>query len=128
MSEKACLRKLLLFMLAGSVGAVGQSGSVAGKIVDTEGSAISAKLVLVGEPSSGVQREDAADREGVFTLSPIATGRYALTIRAPGFLKRTIPNIIITSDRSSNLGTIVLEVAGCFAPGVICDSFGLRRQ
>jgi hypothetical protein len=84
-----------------------------------------AKLLLAGSPDSGTRDEVTADAKGQFRISGLALGNYTLTIRLQGFLDKTIRNVQVTAVEPRDVGNIVLGFAGCFAPGVICDDFGL---
>jgi Carboxypeptidase regulatory-like domain len=117
-----------LFMLLAASCAAGadQVGSVVGRIVDPGNAAIGrASLVLAERSNPDVHYEATTNSSGDFSFAGAVPGIYALTVEAPGFLDKTISNINITSGESRDLKTIALKLAGCFAPGIICDDFGL---
>jgi hypothetical protein len=50
---------------------------------------------------------------------------YTLTIEAEARIHKTIPDIRVTAGESRDLKNIAFKLAGCFAPGVMCDNFWL---
>ena len=130
MIETIMLRlcRIVLTVAAGYASALAQTGSVVGTVVDPEGASIGgANVVLAEQPELQVQYKATTMRTGEFRLSDVQPGTYTLTIEAPGFLDNTIPNIRVTSGESRGLKTTALKLAGCFAPGMMCDTFGMGQ-
>ena|ERR1022692_1984664 len=121
--------RIVLLVAAGYASAAAQTGSVVGKVVDAGVNDLPfAKLLLAGSPDSGTRDEVTADAKGQFRISGLALGNYTLTIRLQGFLDNTIRNVQITAVEPRDVGNIVLGFAGCFAPGVICETSGLAPR
>src|SRR4029079_15803763 len=51
-------------------------------------------------------------------------GTYTLTAGAPGFRRQILANVDVKAEGSTDLGNVRLDIAGCDAPGVICDPVG----
>jgi hypothetical protein len=85
--------------------------------VDEAGASIGRARVI---PSEAI-----GDANGQFAFSAVAPGTYKLTIMVSGFLDKSIPAIVVVSPEPLDLGDITLTFAGCFAPGIMCDNFGM---
>ena len=115
-----------LLLAASCAAGAEQGGSVVARVADSEGGAIErVGVVLTEQAPSGTEYKTTTIRTGEFELQDIAPGTYTLTIEAPGFIDKTVPNIGVTLGESRDLETIALKLAGCFAPGVMCDNFGM---
>jgi hypothetical protein len=107
-------------------GGADQTGAIAGKTVDPSGLYLPSPKVRLNEQSEGGRRYDTAgDAQGQFRLTEVEPGVYTIKITVPGFRDKTIPDVRISPGQQSDLGVIGLDLAGCDAPGVICDDFGL---
>jgi hypothetical protein len=93
-------------------------------VVDATGAAIGGATVrLLKSVSDDVAHVTAAN-SGKFQFETVAPGRYILAAWQQGFRSRRIPLVLRGAGEALDLGYIRLEVAGCDAPGVICDSIG----
>jgi len=98
------------------------AGEFGGKITRPTGAAIGGATVrLLKSVSEDVAQVMAID-SGQFQLGTIP-GSYVLAAWQRGFRSRRV-TIVLRQDEVLDLGTIRLDVAGCDAPGVICDWFG----
>jgi len=123
MRRKYCWLPLLL--AASYAAGAEQTGSVIGRVVDPGDASIgNASLVFAEQSGSGLKYEATTDRLGDFDFSSVAAGTYTMTIEAPGFLDKTVPDIRVTSGEAHDLKHVTLKIAGCFAPGTMCDTFG----
>jgi len=105
----------------------GQLGSIAGKVVDSEDSFLPLPKVHIKDQSNeGRQYETTGDRKGQFLLDSVEPGIYAVKISVRGFLDKTLLDVRVAAEEQSDLATLRLNFAGCDAPGVICDDFGLK--
>lgn len=66
-----------------------------------------------------------ADEQGVFSTGMLPPGTYTVAAWFQGFRALKLTGIVLRADETIDLGKIRLEMAGCDAPGVICDNFGL---
>jgi hypothetical protein len=93
--------------------------------MDSEGAAIPrASVVLAEQANPDVHYEMTTISSGDFSFASVAPGIYTLTIESPGFLDRTTSDIRVTSGETHDLKYVTLKIAGCFAPGAMCDTFG----
>jgi hypothetical protein len=65
-----------------------------------------------------------ADSAGKFQIKIVDGGGLILKVWFDGFRSRRVPLAVPAEKEIVDAGTIRLELAGCDAPGVICDWFG----
>jgi hypothetical protein len=106
-------------------GVAGQSGAVVGKVVDATGNFLSLPTARLNDQANEERRYPTGDRGGQFGLDGIEPGIYAVRISVQGFRDKTVLNVRVAAEEQTDIGTLVLDFAGCDAPGVICDDFGL---
>jgi hypothetical protein len=51
-------------------------------------------------------------------------GSYTIAISLRGFREKFVDNVLVAGQHEVDLGKILLKLAGCDAPGVMCDSLG----
>ena len=113
------LFRIVLLIAAGYASAAAQTGSVVGQVVDPQGAPIEhANVVLAAQRGSGVQFTATYVRTGEFEFPAVAPGAYTLTIKAPGWSDRTVPNIRISSCRVRDAGKLTLHIA-CLSCGML---------
>jgi hypothetical protein len=84
----------------------GNTGSIAGTVVDATGSQVpNATVSVVGS----VPRETKTDALGEFVIAGLAPGIYTLQVHFPGFVTRDIATTVVAGTERS-LGRIVLNV------------------
>ena len=126
MVRSTLLRLTGLLLLASCVGAADQTGSISGKAEDQGGVYLPFPKVRVnGQSNAELLYEANGDAQGRFQLVGVEPGIYTIQITVQGFRDMTVSNVSITRGQESNLGALSLDFAGCDAPGVICDDFGL---
>lgn len=103
---------------------VATQGGIKGQVVDASGGAISAAIRVVHPDSNALVLRLQARENGSFETSSLAPGVYSLTAYAQGFRRRELQNIVVSAGHSLNLGQIMLDLAGCDAPGITCDYIG----
>ncbi len=109
--------KVLLALL---VAVSSYAATIRGTVVDPGDRALpGAKIRLLNASSRKRLTLTAANNQGVFAVDAAVGGKYAVAVSFPGFLERLIP-VEVLSD-SVELGKIVLALAGCEAPGVMCE-------
>ena len=97
---------------------------VKGVAVDATGAGLPGALVrLLDSASNAVITRGSADSEGKFQIGAVPSGSYTVVLWVQGFRARRVPAVIRTGE-ISDVGKLRLGLAGCDAPGVICDSFG----
>ena len=105
------------------LGVLAIAASLRGVAVDVTGASIPRTTVRVLDAEShAVVASGTSDERGAFLIEGVEPGTYAVTAKASGFRLRIIESVAI---HDADLGKVQLEVAGCDAPGVICDTFGM---
>src|SRR5436305_12612720 len=61
------------------------TGSVTGRVVDQQGSAVPGATVTAKSPSTGFTRTEASDAEGLYRLAALPVGIYEVTAELSGF-------------------------------------------
>src|SRR5271168_5497398 len=101
-----------------------QSATIRGKLVDVSDGALSGASVRVLESESHtVVARVIANQSGVFEVGPLKPGAYKLTARLRGFRLRIVTGLILQESTVRDLGTLRVDLAGCDAPGTVCDTF-----
>jgi hypothetical protein len=120
-------RHLVCFvMLTALAGA--EAATVRGRTVDaTQGPLprVLVRLIPVGVSFATFRSE--ADLDGRFEIRDVPPGKYTLRLGQDAFRERTLPEFELLPGESKNLGAIELELAGCDAPGVMCDFVTARE-
>jgi hypothetical protein len=117
-----------LFATATLLAAQERTG-IRGSVVDVEGSSIErASLKLLGAESNVLIAQATSDRAGAFEVGPLKPGSYTLTARASGFRLRIWKSLMVREGEILDLGKLQLAIAGCDAPGVLCDTLGISAE
>jgi hypothetical protein len=120
------LLRLTGLLVVWHFGAAAQPGAIVGKAADPTGNFLPLPTVRLADQSSeGRHYQTTGDRKGQFGLDGIEPGVYAVTISVQGFRDKTVPDVRVAAEVQTDIGTLLLDFAGCDAPGVICDDFGL---
>jgi hypothetical protein len=80
-------------------------------------SGVSIELLLVGEKIP--QRRTSTDKNGVFTIPDLASGKYTMRVAAQAFLRYEIQNIRINDGEDLHLRRILLEAGEAFGNCVV---------
>ena len=90
-------------------GQAGETGSISGIVSDPTGAVIDGAKVTAINRNTGTTREVTSNTSGLFILTNLAPGPYALNIEAKGFARETV-NIQVTVG-SKNEQDVQLKVA-----------------
>jgi hypothetical protein len=107
-------RKLFLFsflLLSARLSAFAQvdTGSIVGTVSDGQQQRVAEAVVTLRQESTGVERTARSGSDGTFTFSPLAIGRYSLTVEHEGF-ERSIQTGISIAAQSSVREDIALNI------------------
>jgi hypothetical protein len=94
--------------------------AVAGRVVDTAPAGVAAFVRVVRAETGEVAGRVRAEASGEFVVDGLAAGRYSVTAWAQGFRRAEVKGVMVREGERRELGEMVLEVAGCDAPGVHC--------
>jgi len=114
---KVCLSLIALMTCA-------YGAEVRGRAVDGRGGTlpeVSVRLIPSGEGFAKYRA--VTDRQGHFDIKDVPAGIYTLRLGQNAFQERVLPALELRPGEVRDAGTIQLELAGCDAPGVICDAF-----
>jgi hypothetical protein len=104
-----------------------EGAEVRGRVADASGGAVSNVLVrLIPAGESYATFRCLTDLKGEFRIRDLPAGVYTLRAGAHAWRERPIPGLEVRSGELKQLDPIRLELAGCDAPEVICDTFGIE--
>jgi len=115
---------LLSFATALLAGPAPEQGQVRGLVTDQTGAAIpNAAVRLIPRDSAPVRYRGKAGPDGVFRIEGISPGTYSLRAGLLPFRENSANSFTVRDGETTDVGTIMLSLLGCDAPGVICDDF-----
>src|ERR1700679_423703 len=77
------------------------TGSVAGLVTDPKHAVISGASVTLISASQGFTRQTITNKDGLYVLSDLPSGQYALKIEQPGFAVSDFPQMVIEAGRAT---------------------------
>jgi len=93
--KKICQYLLIIFLSAGLALAQEQTGSINGKITDTEGFPLPGAFVYIDSPSMLDIQTYITSETGLVKFHNLPPGKYKMTVEMPGFKTVNIEDIII---------------------------------
>jgi hypothetical protein len=118
---------ILALAFAAQAAGTATSGQVRGVVIDASGGGLRGALVRLVQDSSVLGAQARADQDGVFNAVDLKPGTYTLIAWLQGFRARRA-GVVIRDGEITDIGRLRLELAGCDAPGVMCDNFGLGAR
>ncbi len=100
--------------------ALRKSGAIVVRLADPAGAAVSAARVRIGDPMSGLDREE-ADAPGVFRFADLIPGTHEVHVSAPGFVPRD-ETVVLAEGETRDLPLALSE--GVAIEGVVVDDEG----
>jgi hypothetical protein len=96
-----------LIMVLVTISVIGQSSIIKGIIKDkvSENPIIGANIRLIGVDENGA----VSNEDGYFKISKVAPGRHTIIVEYLGYLPLTIPNILVTSGKESDIDVLLEE-------------------
>jgi len=108
-----------------SLVSLARAGEVKGFVRDAAGNQIpNAEVRLISAAARVVQYRTRTGNDGSFRIEDVQPGAYAIRAGMPGFREELGPDFILKGVAVVEAGSILLQFAGCDAPGVSCDDFG----
>src|SRR3982751_2824029 len=86
------------------------TGSLNGRIVDQQGSAVPDAKVTATEPTKKVSVVSNSTALGDFSIAGLAPGSYSVTVEAKGFKKLTRLDIPLNASDKIALGELALQL------------------
>src|SRR5262245_35693889 len=87
-----------------------EQGSFAGIVLDPQKAPVVGAAVTFRSLTTNVQREERTKSEGEYNSLPLQPGRYAVTVRQPGFREQTVEVTLAVGQRMQL--DFALELAG----------------
>jgi hypothetical protein len=121
------MRKTTMFLvgllLAGLSGyAQTISGSMSGRVVDSQGAVVPGATVTVAEPAKDVKVATKTSNGGDFNVPGLLPGNYSITVEATGFKKLSRTGIALDANDKLALGDLIVEV------GAITETIEVSAQ
>ena len=82
-------------------------GAITGTVTDSSGAVIPNATVTAHNVATGVDTTRLTSSAGVYQISPIIIGTYAVTVSATGFQKYTQQNVMINENQSFGLNPVL---------------------
>ena len=86
------------------------TGSIAGRVLDQQGAAVSNARVIASEPDKNFSQMTTSGDQGEFVFSALPPGNYTVSVEASGFKKLDRPNLTLHAEDKLALGDLKLEV------------------
>lgn len=80
---------------------------LSGTVVDPNGAVILRAKVKLTNPKTKQTRETSTNDDGRFEFTTIIPGNYSITIESTGFKSLEITNVVVASDKLTNIATIL---------------------
>jgi Carboxypeptidase regulatory-like domain len=84
-------------------------GSISGTVQDANGAIVPNARVVLKDQQTGLTRESTTTEGGSFLFPDLAGGSYAVTVSVPGFKTEVLPNISVSTSKTTDV-RITLEV------------------
>ena len=107
------LMALLVFGLAATTFAQQTTGTITGRVLDEQKASVPGATVTAKNQSTGFSRSEVSDTEGIYRITGLPVGSYALSIDLSGFQAQT--------------RTVEVSVSETLPPTSTCGSRRCRR-
>ena len=123
---KWLIAALALCLIATTSVAAQQTGTITGRVTDTEtGAALSAASIEVVSPSGRVVATGLTDQQGNFRIANVPVGTYSLVFMSVGHQTTRVPDVRVAAGETSMAGASLASAAFILNPVVISAS---KRQ
>jgi hypothetical protein len=101
-----------------------EQGSFAGIVLDPQKAPVAGAVVTFRSLTTNVQREEVTKSQGEYNSLPLQPGRYAVTVRQPGFREQTVEVTLAVGQRMQldfalELGGVNEQVSVSATPSVL---------
>ena len=94
---------VLWLLMLGSAIAQSDRGTIAGSILDSSGAAVGGASITITGVDTGNTYKSVSTAEGVYRVADIQTGRYNITVEAPGFKASVHEGVVVQISTTSAL-------------------------
>jgi len=102
---------VLLVNLVFALVAFGQTGSIQGTLVDTQGAAVAGASIKAIDQAKGiVAREAISGSDGLFILQPLLPGVYTVKVSSKGMKELVQTDLNLDQNQVLGLGTVTMTV------------------
>jgi Carboxypeptidase regulatory-like domain/TonB dependent receptor/TonB-dependent Receptor Plug Domain len=98
---------LSLFALPNLMSAQGITGTISGRVTDTQGAVVPGAQVTVTNIATGVATTRTTNGAGLYSVPSLPSGQYNITITASGFKGTTINGVILSVQGDVNRDTML---------------------
>src|SRR3954463_4119864 len=104
---------MILLLTCASVFAQGTSGTITGRVVDQQGSAVPGATVTAKSAATGFTRSEVSDAGGVYRLSALPIGIYDVTADLQGFttVSKKAVEVNVGQNQNVDFGLKVAQLA-----------------
>src|ERR1017187_5255555 len=118
---------LIVFVLAVQGYAQSITGSLNGRVVDQQGSAVPNAKVTATEATKKLTVATNTTGAGDFSIAGLAPGSYSVTVEASGFKKLTRPDVALDASDKIALGDFVVQI-GALAETIEISATAMTLQ
>ena len=86
------------------------TGTMSGRVIDQQGSAVVNATVTVTDPEKQLTISKKTSGGGDFSVAGLVPGTYTITVESVGFKKLTRPGFVLNANDKLAVGDLVLEV------------------
>jgi hypothetical protein len=99
---------VLAFVLASWPAAAQQTtGSIIGRVTDSQGAGVPGATVQAGNQDTGLLRATSTDRAGLYRLDGLPVGVYDLAVHLPGFTSLARPGVIVHIGAATDIDAVL---------------------
>jgi len=94
---------ILCLLMVGTAAAQSDRGTIAGSVLDSSGAAVGGASITITGVDTGNVYKTVSTPEGVYRVADIQTGRYNITVEAPGFKVSQEQGVLVQISTTSAL-------------------------
>src|SRR5262245_7741706 len=98
-----------LFGASAAFGQLRIVGSISGTVQDPNGAVVPNARVVLKDEKTGLSKESTTTEGGTFLFGDLASGTYSVTVSVKGFKTELIPNISVSTSKTTDV-RVALEV------------------
>ena len=118
----------LLLLTCPAAFAQSREGVVYGFVKDSTGAVVPRASLTLTEASTGVARSAASGESGSYTFNALATGKYTITAKAPGFALSTINNLVLELEERREVNFTLTTESQAAVTTVSASALELERD
>jgi outer membrane receptor for ferrienterochelin and colicins len=118
------IRRFLCLVLTTATPALvhAQTGTIGGRITDSTTSAPLSGAIVRAISGTSTAGADTVSDDGVFRITNVAPGTYAIVVTRLGYVVRRVPGVRVTAGQSAQVDIRMAEIVSQLNPAVIVAS------